>query len=110
MFILAKKAKKAQDDCDSDSNSSGSDSGSEGESSDSDDEEAVVQTLAHSLDYPAHMNGFGGYHTYIRDTPDRFETEADDTLMKSMYATYATESEDKDGLPSGHFWVTKANA
>ena len=56
------------------------------------------------------MNGFGGYKTYIRDTPDRFETEADDTLMKSMYATYATESEDAAGLPSGHFWVTKANA
>ena len=60
--------------------------------------------------FDAHMNGFGGYKTYIRDTPDRFETEADDTLMKSMYATYATESEDKDGLPSGHFWVTKENA
>ena len=61
------------------------------------------------MDYPAHMNGFGGYHTYMRDTPDRFETEADDTLMKSMYANYATEGE-KNGLPSGHFWVTKDDA
>lgn len=52
------------------------------------------------------MSGFGGYHTYVRDTPDRFETEADDTLMKSMYANYATESE-AGGLPTGHFYVTK---
>ena len=58
-------------------------------------------------DFPANMSGFGGYKTYMRDTPDRFETEADDTLMKSMYKTYATEGEDKHGLPTGHFWVTK---
>ena len=53
------------------------------------------------------MSGFGGYKTYIRDTPDRFETEADDTLMKSMYETYAVEGEDKNGLPTGRYWVTK---
>ena len=58
------------------------------------------------MDFPAHMSGFGGYKTYMRDTPDRFETEADDTLMKSMYTTYAMESEDKDGLPTGRYWVT----
>ena len=62
-----------------------------------------------TVDYNADMNGFGGYHTYIRDTPDRFETEADDTLMKSMYATYATEGE-AAGLPTGRFYVTKDNA
>ena len=61
-------------------------------------------------DYPAYMNGFGGYRTYIRDTPDRFESEADDTLMRSMYDTYATEGMDKAGLPDGRFWVTEANA
>ena len=58
-------------------------------------------------DFPANMSGFGGYKTYIRDTPDRFETEADDTLMKSLYTTYAVEGEDKDGLPTGRYWVTK---
>ena len=60
--------------------------------------------------YDASMDGFGGYKTYIRDVPDRFETEADDTLMKSMYETYAMESADKDGLPTGRFWVTKESA
>ena len=60
--------------------------------------------------YSASMDGFGGYKTYIRDVPDRFETEADDTLMRSMYETYAMESADKDGLPTGRFWVTKESA
>ena len=55
------------------------------------------------------MDGFGGYHTYKRDVPDRFEAESDDTLMRSMYKNYATEGR-KDGLPTGHFWVTMADA
>ena len=59
--------------------------------------------------YPHWMDGFGGYHTYKRDIPDRFETTADDTLMRSLYKNYATEGE-KDGLPNGHFWVTKEDA
>jgi hypothetical protein len=54
------------------------------------------------------MDGFGGYHTYIRDVPDRFETEADDQLMESMYKNYATEGM-TNGLPNGHFWVSKAD-
>jgi hypothetical protein len=71
------------------------------------DDDTDVQTG--TQDYPANMSGFGGYHTYMRDTPDRFETEADDTLMKSMYTNYATEGE-AAGLPTGRFWVTKENA
>jgi len=59
--------------------------------------------------YPYWMDGFGGYHTYKRDIPDRFESEADDTLMKSLYKNYATEGE-SGGLPNGHFWVTTADA
>ena len=57
------------------------------------------------------MNGFGGYHTYMRDIPDRFETEEDDRLMHSMYNTYATEGQNKDtGLPDGNFWLTEDSA
>ena len=78
------------------------------DSSCSDDDAEDVQIQSH--EYPAYMSGFGGYKTYIRDVPDRFETEADDTLMKSMYETYAVESEDKNGLPTGRFWVTKDSA
>jgi len=55
------------------------------------------------------MDGFGGYHTYMRDVPDRFETEADDTLMRSLYTNYATEGK-TGGKPNGHFWVDQENA
>ena len=55
------------------------------------------------------MHGFGGYHTYMRDIPDRFETESDDRLMHSMYNQYATEGQ-KNGLPDGNFWLTEADA
>jgi len=59
--------------------------------------------------YPHWMDGFGGYHTYKRDVPDRFESEADDTLMRSLYKNYATEGE-TNNHPNGHFWVTLADA
>ena len=59
--------------------------------------------------------GFGGYHHYERDIPNRFETEEDDILMRSMYAKYATEGQvkDKDGKlggPDGNFWLTAEDA
>lgn len=73
-------------------------------------EVSFAPTFDKPKDYPAYMNGFGGYRTYVRDTPDRFESEADDTLMRSMYDTYANEGMDKDGQPDGRFWVTEANA
>jgi len=81
------------------------------DSSDSDDYDASDVQIRYDSEkeYPHWMNGFGGYHTYIRDVPDRFETEADDTLMRSLYTNYATEGK-KDGLPTGHYWVTKENA
>ena len=60
--------------------------------------------------FPHWMHGFGGYKTYMRDVPDRFETEADDTLMRSLYKNYATEGQKKDGTPNGHYWVNKKNA
>ena len=61
-------------------------------------------------EFPHWMNGFGGYRTYMRDIPDRFETESDDTLMRSLYENYATEGADGSQLPNGHYWVTKKNA
>lgn len=94
--------------------SSSSSSGSSSSSSDEDVQLGSSVTFTPTYDkpedYPAYMNGFGGYRTYVRDTPDRFESEADDTLMRSMYDTYATEGMDKAGLPDGRFWVTEANA
>ena len=94
--------------------SASSDSSSSSSSSEEDvqigAELSYKPTFDKPKDYPAYMNGFGGYRTYIRDTPDRFESEADDTLMRSMYDTYASEGMDKDGIPNGQFFVTEANA
>merc|ERR1711981_1379737 len=60
-------------------------------------------------DYPHWMNGFGGYHTYVRDVPNRFEEESDDRLMHSLYSNYAHEGK-VDGKPNGHFWLDEPNA
>ena len=59
-------------------------SAEDSESDDSSDEENI-QLKARGDDYAHWMNGFGGYHTYIRDVPDRFEEEKDDRLMHSLY-------------------------
>ena len=96
-----------------------SDSDSSSDSEDRDDNEDVQlkynSWLVHDdpeppkeKPYPHWMDGFGGYHTYKRDIPDRFESEADDTLMRSLYKNYATEGE-SNGHPNGHFWVTLAD-
>ena len=71
--------------------------------------ESEVVQLRGDDEYPAYMHGFGGYHTYMRDIPDRFETESDDRLMHSMYNQYATEGK-KDGKPDGNFWLDEASA
>ena len=60
-------------------------------------------------EYPAYMSGFGGYHTYMRDIPEEFTEREGDTLMRSLYEKYASEGM-KDDLPTGHFWVNKADA
>ena len=81
-----------------------------GESDDSDDDDLQLEGDKKDEDpYPAYMHGFGGYHTYMRDIPDRFETEKDDQLMESLYKNYAIEGR-KNNLPDGHFWLDEANA
>ena len=79
-----------------------------------DDEEQNIQLSSRVMKpkkevFPAFMHGFGGYKTYMRDTPDRFEGAGDDTLMRSMYQNYATEGS-TGGQPNGHFWVEEADA
>jgi len=59
--------------------------------------------------YGPEMVGFEGYHAYVRDVPDRFETESDDKLMESLYKNYATEGM-TNHLPNHHFWVEKKHA
>jgi hypothetical protein len=71
---------------------------------DSDDDLQLEGDKKDEDPYPAYMHGFGGYHTYMRDIPDRFETEKDDQLMESLYKNYAIEGR-KNNLPDGHFWL-----
>merc|ERR1719473_618070 len=71
-------------------------------------ESEMVQIKDDDDHYPHWMNGFGGYHTYIRDVPDRFEEEKDDRLMHSLYTQYAYEGK-TDGKPNGHFYLNHAN-
>ena len=47
---------------------------------------------------------------YERTIPDRFTDEGDDIFMKSMIKTYALESKNKDGSPTGRFWMNKEKA
>ena len=61
-------------------------------------------------EFPFWMDGFGGYTTYMRDIPDRFEEESDDRLMNSLYKKYATEGKDKQGLPTGVYWIDESAA
>ena len=37
------------------------------------------------MEFTPEMDGFGGYKTYMRDIPDRYSSEHDDLLMKSMF-------------------------
>ena len=82
---------------------------SDSDSSSSDSDEDVQVGDKDDTSYPHWMDGFGGYHTYVRDVPDRFETESDDKLMESMYKNYAHEGM-TNHLPNGHFWVDRENA
>ena len=72
----------------------------------SDDEE-----VDHSKEYfkpgQHEMLGGGGYE---RVTPARFASDADDIFMRSMIEQYALEQKNKDGTPSGKFWLDEAGA
>ena len=46
-----------------------------------------------------------GAAAYSRTTPERFATDNDDIFMRSMIENYALESKDKEGAPTGAFWV-----
>merc|ERR1712048_1416992 len=53
------------------------------------------------------MLGGGGYE---RVTPSRFAADSDDIFMRSMIEQYALEQKNKDGTPSGKFWLDEAGA
>ena len=78
----------------------------ESSESESDDEENVQ--LAKDVEYfvPG-FSGTIGASAYARVTPERFASDDDDIFMRSMIETYALEAKDKDGAPTGKFWMDK---
>ena len=51
-----------------------------------------------------------GSGNYTRTVPERFMGAGDDTLMRSIIEKYAVETKDKDGKPTGQFFLDKAGA
>jgi len=47
---------------------------------------------------------------YDRQTPSRFSGERDDSLMRSLINNYAIELKDKDGQPTGNFFLDQDGA
>ena len=45
---------------------------------------------------------------YSRVTTDRFSADSDDIFMRSMIETYALETKNKDGSPTGTFQMSEA--
>ena len=81
---------------------------SDSESDSSDDEESNIQ-LAGDYFKPG-FSGTVGASAYARVMPERFASDDDDIFMRSMIATYALEAQDKDGAPTGAFWMDKTSA
>ena len=69
-----------------------------------DDDAEFVQTQ----DWVAGDSGTLGPFGYERELPERFSNDDDDIFMRSMLATYASETADGDGKPSGKFVMPKA--
>ena len=47
---------------------------------------------------------------YDRQTPERFAGERDDSLMRSLINNYSIELKNKDGSPSGNFFLDNSGA
>ena len=86
-------------------------SSSDSDSSESDEENVQLadDEVDHSNEFflpgQHEMLGGGGYE---RVTPARFAADTDDIFMRSMIEQYALEQKNKDGTPSGKFWMDEA--
>ena len=78
--------------------------------SDSSDDEVMVQTEGDKDYFMPGFSGTIGKSAYARVTPERFSSDDDDIFMRSMIQKYALEAQDKEGAPTGAFWMDKAAA
>jgi len=81
---------------------------SESDSDSSDDEEELVG-LGGDYFKPG-FSGTIGASAYARTVTPRFSGDDDDIFMRSMIANYALEEKNKDGEPTGAFWMDEAAA
>jgi len=70
-----------------------------------DGDEDVDHSNEYFLPGQHEMLGGGGYE---RVTPARFSDDKDDIFMRSMIEQYSLEQKNKDGTPSGKFWMDEA--
>ena len=59
--------------------------------------------------FTAGMDGYAEGE-YERKIPANFEDNDSDIFMRSMLEQYALEAKNKDGTPSGKFWMDEQNA
>merc|ERR1712083_371097 len=59
-------------------------------------------------DYHPGQSGTMGAASYARVVPARFSGDSDDIFMRSMISNYAIEAANKDGSPTGNFYMTPA--
>ena len=57
--------------------------------------------------YKASDDGMPGY---TRTVPENFNTDSDDQFMRSVIGKYAVETRDKEGKPTGQFYLDKSGA
>ena len=91
----------------SSSSSSSSSSGDDGLVQLAGDDKEVDHSGEFFIPGQHEMAGQGGYD---RVTPARFAADSDDIFMRSMIQQYALEQKNKDGSPSGNFWLNEAAA
>ena len=78
--------------------------------SESDSESSEDELVALRGDFfEARENGTGPLDKkYERVAPEHFSAPSDDLFMKSMIMNYALEAKDKDGAPTGAFFMNEA--
>ena len=78
--------------------------------SDSSDSDSSDDDFAMVGDYMPGQSGKLGGGVYDRAIPGRFAADSDDLFMRSVFNNYAREGADKDGVPTGVFYLKESDA
>ena len=78
--------------------------------SDSSDSDSSDDDLTMVGDYMPGQSGKLGGGVYDRAVPARFSADSDDIFMRSVISSYAREGADKDGTPTGVFYLKESDS